>query len=492
MRLSLSIALWLTVAVVIVLGGHGWMQLRKEEADLDAAARRELILTTTAIRSAVENAIRDHQAPDVAELLEQVEVNDPAVDVFVIDDRGAPLGSSWGAGANLAKAHDLLRNVATSNLHVEQLNSGELGAVAPLRMSDSTEGHLVVIRPLNGLQADLDAERRAVVLSVGLLLAALLAMIWVVVRVRVHVPLRRIIAGIRRIRSGDLSARIGMDGTDEFAEFAREFDTMTGSLEQARHDLASATEAREKLGLELQRANKMAIVGEIAATLAHEIGSPLQVLNGRARDLAARSDLPADATRNAAILVEQTDRVHSIVERLLDVARRKAPEPMELDIQASVQNMVELVSTQARRMGVRLEVDCRQDVPLLHADPAQVQQLLLNLLQNALRATPVGGVVQITVSNSSFKRSPDGPSRRSVSVTVDDTGEGIPIDIRDHIFEPFFTAWQSEHKSKGTGLGLTVVKSIITDHGGIVSASTSPAGAGARFVVHFPVAIEHE
>jgi signal transduction histidine kinase len=489
-RLSLSIGLWLTVAVLIVLGGHGWVQLREEEADLDAAARRELAYVTTAIRSAVENAIRDKQEPDVAELLEQLELKDPAVDVFVIGARGESLGSSWGASSNLAKVRELLRVRPQDGSGVEELASGELAMIAPLQIGGATTGRLVVIRPLNALQGDLHEERRAVGLSVGLLIAALLLVIWVVVRLQVHLPMDRIIAGVRQIRGGDLTARIGLTGSNEFAELAREFDAMTASLEQARYELASAAEAREKLELEMQRANRMAIVGEVAATLAHEIGSPLQVLNGRARDLAARSDLPADVSRSAAILVEQTDRVHHIVERLLDAARRKAPEVVAFDVADSVQRMVELVSSQARRMGVRLELDC-SDVPLLQGDPAQVQQVVLNLLQNALRASERGQVVQITVARSSFTRLADSRPQPSVAITVDDAGRGIPEHIREHVFEPFFTAWEGERRSRGTGLGLAVVKSIVKDHGGIVSAATPASGVGARFIVHFPVRARH-
>jgi signal transduction histidine kinase len=488
-RLSLSIALWLTVAVLIILGGHGWIQLREEEGDLDAAARQELTLMATATRSAVENAIRDNQEADVTALLEQVEIKDPAVDVFVLGKGGRLLGSSVGAESNLTKVRNLVRDMDPQTLRVEELSTGELAAVAPLRIDDSM-GQLVVILPLITLRADLADERRAVAVSVGLLIAALLMMIWVVVRLRVHLPLRQIIAGVRQIRSGDLSARIGLVGTHEFAELAREFDAMTGSLEQAQHDLATAAEAREKLELEMQRANRMAIVGEFAATLAHEIGSPLQVLNGRARDLAIREDLPGDATRSAAILVEQTDRVHHIVERLLDVARRKAPELVHFDIRESVQRVVELVSAHARRLGVQLDVDV-QDVPRLRGDPAQVQQVLLNLVQNALRATSGGGVIRITISRSSFARASESQAQPSVAITVDDTGSGIPQAIRDRVFEPFFTAWDGERNSGGSGLGLAVVKSIVTDHGGIVRAEALPQGSGARFVVHFPVQVEY-
>jgi signal transduction histidine kinase len=487
MRLAPSLGLWLAVVVALVVGVHGWLQLRTEEADLTTAARRELTLLTTAVRSGVENAIRDNQEPDIVVLLEQLELKDPAVDIFVFGLEGVLRGSSWGSGGNVAKARDIVRHTETSDvLRIEELPSGEFVATAPLRVGGSVRGRLVLLRPSNALLADLAAERHAIVLSFGLLIAALSLVIWAVVQLRVHRPLSRVIAGVRRVGGGDLSARINLTGRDEVAELAQEFDAMSEALEGARRQLVSETEAREKLEVDMQRANKLAIVGEVAATLAHEIGSPLQVLNGRARDLAVRADLPQDAKRSAAILVEQTDRVHHIVERLLDVARRKAPELEDLDIQESVQRMVELFSTQARRMGVHLEFES-QKVPHLRGDPAQVQQVLLNLLQNALRASVGGGVVRITISPSSFRRPSDSKNEPSVAIAVDDTGSGIPEAVRNQIFDPFVTAWNDEPKSKGTGLGLAVVKSIVAEHGGIVSAETSCSGVGARFVVHLPV-----
>jgi signal transduction histidine kinase len=228
------------------------------------------------------------------------------------------------------------------------------------------------------------------------------------------------------------------------------------------------------------------VVGEIAATLAHEIGSPLQVLNGRSRDLAARTDLPPNAAKSAGILVEQTERIHQIVEQLLDLARRKAPKIAEFDVREPVRRVVELFSTPARRSGVRLEIET-QDVPRLEGDQAQVQQVVLNLLQNAIRASNEGGVVRVSVTSASFERPSDSSPQASVAITVDDSGRGIPDAIESRIFEPFFTAWNGEGEAQGTGLGLAVVKSIVTDHGGLVTVTKPPSGAGARFVVHFPV-----
>lgn len=487
MRLALSLGLWLTGAVATILGAHGWLQLRAEETNLEATAHRELMMLATAVRSHVENAIRDDQELDVTALLEQLEIKDPTVDIFVLEADGTLLTSSRGSADNLPKVRAILSHARPASLlHTETAPSGEFVAIAPLRRAGLTSGHLLILRPSTSLRGDLAAERRGIIVSVGVLIAAVSAVIWGMVRLRVQRPLGRIGSAVRRIGSGDLSARIHLPGRDELAALAREFDGMAEALERAQRQIAVDAEGRERFGVAMQRANRMAIVGELSATLAHEIGSPLQVLNGRARDLAARSDLPKDAQRSAAILVEQTDRVHRIVERLLDVARRRTPDLVEFDVQKSVEQVVELVSAQARQASVRLHVEVR-DVPRLHGDPEQVQQVLLNLLQNALRATPRNGEVRITLSRSSFERTSGSGVQPSVAIIVEDTGRGIPEALADEIFDPFFTEWEGESKQKGTGLGLAVVRSIVKDHGGSVSAARGLSGSGARFVVHFPL-----
>lgn len=485
MRLTLSLCIWLAVLTAGVLGVHGWLQLRAEEADLVSVARRELALITTAVRGSVENAARDSQEPDVQVLLEQLELKDPALDVYVFAVDGSLTRSSRGSDARLLQAKEIAtRSAATEDLRTAELPTGEMAAVAPVRIAGEVRGRLVVLRPSSVLRADLVAEQRAMAISIGVLIAVLSGVIWSVIQVRVHRPLSQMIAVVRRMGAGELSARIRLPGKDEIAELAREFDAMAEGLERTRRQLASEAESREKLQLEMQRANRMAIAGELAATLAHEIGSPLQVLHGRALDLSVNADLPPGARRSAGILVEQTERVHQIVERFLDVARRKAPRFEEVDIIESVRSIVELCTTQARRMGVRLEVE-KSPVPRLRGDPAQVQQVLLNLLQNALRASFRGGVVTIGVFNSSFRNVASSRDQPSVKVSIEDAGIGIAEEARIHVFEPFFTGWEDEAGS-GTGLGLAVVRSIVTDHGGIVGFEPGADSVGTRFVVHFP------
>ena len=245
-------------------------------------------------------------------------------------------------------------------------------------------------------------------------------------------------------------------------------------------------ETQRQLQSDLQRANKLATIGELAATLAHEIGSPLQVLSGRARSLALSDQLSEKERRSAEILVEQTDRIAGLVQRILGFARRKPSVTDNMDVREVARNVTEVLSLEARRKGVRFEINTAQ-VPTVRADADQVQQVMFNLLQNALKASDRNGIVQISIDRSSFARPGSSSDQQSVAITVEDNGHGIPDDVMDRLFEPFFSSWNNGQGSSGTGLGLTVVKSLMDEHGGVVIASKSHTGTGARFTVHFPI-----
>lgn len=486
MRLSVSLALWLLGISAIVLGVHGWSQLVNEEDDLYAAAGRELTLVVTAVRSSIENAVRDGQETDIHALLAQLELKDPSFDVFVF--RGAPdlLDSSWGSAANLERARAMLREHRGDTLQIQRLPEGHLVATAPVRARGRVVGHVVILRPTHALAADLREERNAVLVSIGLLAVVLSFVIWTVVRLRLQRPISQMIAVVRRVAAGDLTARIRRSGSDELAEFSREFDATMDALEAARLKLSREAETREKLENDMLRTNRLVIVGELAATLAHEVGSPLQVLGGRARDIVRRNDICEEVLRSARIIADQSDRLHGIVERFLDVARRKAPVVEVVVLEIAVGEVAELLASQARRAGVHLEVDVPAGLTI-RVDPSQLQQVLLNLLQNALHASQPGSTVQI-LAEQSWVASHAGESvKPAVALSIEDEGPGIPEEDRGRVFQPFFSGWGGNPMPKaGTGLGLSVVKSIVTDHGGVVEVHPARAGKGTCFIVRLP------
>jgi signal transduction histidine kinase len=246
---------------------------------------------------------------------------------------------------------------------------------------------------------------------------------------------------------------------------------MVDTLAEARQRIDHETEARLRLERGLQGIDKMVTIGQLSAGLAHEIGSPLQVLSARGSALATRSADP-ETRRQAEILVEQTARITRIVDQLLSFGRRRPPVIAPRDLARPVRTVLELLDGEARRRGVALELAVDDGDHTIEADEDQLQQIVLNLVRNALAATPSGGRITVRIEAA--------PGLAQVRLIVRDTGPGIPPELQGRLFEPFFTTRASEG---GTGLGLAVVRAIVTDHGGTITASSEH---GAEFIVSFP------
>ncbi len=489
MRLTLStkLSLGLALTSATILGSYGAWQLQREETELRRTAEHNLRLLGTAVQVAVENSIRDEQVADVREILEALELRDSSVDVLVFDPKGQLQANSWGSSQSVVLVRQALQEVDAAR-RPEIWFDGPRGlsnliGVFPLRDDQGGSlGTVAVVWPLDVLRHDLNATATTAVLSCVTLIAGIAGVGWLLSLIFVRRPLRRLTDAMRAVEAGNWTASVPSKGSDEVAAALSEFNSMVRELERARRKLIEAAEAREALESGLQRLDKLVTVGQLSAGLAHEIGSPLQVLNGRARAIAARSDLPQEVRRSAQIVEEQSDRIGKIVEQLLSFARRKGAQMSEVDLATTVRAVVDLMEPEARRRRVGLEFDTSSALPRVVADSDRIQQVTMNLMSNALRATPPGGIIRISLTGASFGE--NGGADGSVRLRVSDTGGGIPEDVRDRIFEPFFTTWAA---NGGTGLGLAVVKSIVDEHAGLIEVSTT-AGQGTSVTVHFPSA----
>ncbi len=239
--------------------------------------------------------------------------------------------------------------------------------------------------------------------------------------------------------------------------------------------LEDVTEMRA-LSSQLLRAEKLATVGVLAAGIAHEVGTPLGVVRGRAEMLAAKAGPAAAQSEGARIIVEEIDRISRTIQELLDFSRvapaATAAAVLLDDVAAKV---VELLAFEARtrKIGVSVEI---AGVPPLAANPDQLKQVLVNLLLNALHACSAGGHVAL--------RARTDAQRRCAVVEIEDDGAGIPDALRHRVFDPFFT---TKKRGKGTGLGLTVAAQIVRNHGGEMDLD-SVVGRGTRVVVSWPLA----
>ncbi len=238
--------------------------------------------------------------------------------------------------------------------------------------------------------------------------------------------------------------------------------------------LASVVDITERRRLEeqLRRTERIAELGTLASGMAHEIGTPMNVILGRAEYLLERvTEEPIK--KSLQVIVTQVERITRVMNQLLAFARRRPVERRPLDLRETIEGSLEMFQERLARHGIRIEKSFQDDCPKVHADADQMSQVLINLVMNAIQAMPEGGMLRVALARA------DG----MVRLTVADTGHGIAQQDLPKIFDPFFT---TKETGKGTGLGLTVVKGIIDEHGGSIQVE-SDSGKGTTFTISLPV-----
>ncbi|RMH41339.1 MAG: HAMP domain-containing protein [Deltaproteobacteria bacterium] len=324
------------------------------------------------------------------------------------------------------------------------------------------------------------------VLAIAAIMAALIAVIALTVRRTVAGPIDKLIAGIDSVAQGDLSGVLLAEHDDEIGALASRFNEMTFSLRESKAETARQNQARLALEQRLAETARLATMGQMAAEIAHEVGTPLNVISGRARALARKADSPAAVEKNATIIAEQAARITRIIQRLLDFTRRKvgAVDPEAVNLNEVTLTTMEFLENQLAKAQIRHVLTRAEGLPPVRGSADQLQQVFLNLFLNAIQAMPAGGSLEVETSVVERKRPglESDPASSFVRVTVADSGPGIPESIRDKIFEPFYTSREGEG---GTGLGLAVCQGIVRDHDGWIEVADNPGG-GTVFTVYLP------
>jgi signal transduction histidine kinase len=314
--------------------------------------------------------------------------------------------------------------------------------------------------------------------AIAVMLGASIATAWVVARWLTW-ALRRRVRALREMTEamsrGDLDQRLSVLARDDFVKLAESLDRM---CKQLRDTVREHRELQEKL----TRSEKLALIGELAAGVAHEINNPLDGLQNSTeiirRNLAGieRSDQAAIVqTRQLLDLMESgLYRIEMIVRKLLTMARDEPIHAVPTRLDEVVQDAVQFVRPRLERNGVEFVSDYPADPVFAQADRGQLAQVLINLFINAADAMPDGG--RLTV------RCLSDPQDGRAVLEVADTGHGIPAEHLPHIFEPFYTTKES---GSGTGLGLAVAARIVEAHGGTIEAASEP-GRGTRFCIELP------
>ena len=309
--------------------------------------------------------------------------------------------------------------------------------------------------------------------------------VYVMLMRRVATPLRRLVEAIDGASKGDLSRAVLPEREDEIGSLAGRFNAMMNYLREAREKEARATAARVTTEAHLRHAEKLATIGQMAAEIAHEVGTPLNVIGGRARSLARRAAEPAEVQKNAEIISTQVDRITKIISQVLDYSRKSRPTSSTLDVRRAVRETLEFVEENLRQRHIEVAVNCASELRPVPGDADEIQQVCMNLIMNAIQAMPKGGKLDVDIAN--VIRRKEGldlaPPSPYLMLAFSDTGPGVPQADRARIFDAFFT---TKNKGEGSGLGLPVSHGIVKDHDGWMEVGDRPEG-GAVFRVFLPL-----
>jgi len=502
MRIATKLTILLLLAVSVVLAGFGYLRMRQERERLVEEVQQEAAVLTNAVRLVVEHAVRDKRPEDVRELLTEFVRHPSPLDRVQIYNNRFEVTASASADAAAAPAiprADVERTISQRAATIRYVDSppppvvyvlvpltspggGVIGALAVTRAATRVERHVSEIAP-------------ELVVRLGLLSLTIFLVIWFTVRVSIRRPLHALVRAALALGRGQLTQRITLRRRDEIGQLASAFNRMAAEIQAARERTRTEAEGRLDAERQLQQAQKLAALGRLASEVAHEIGTPLSIISGRTEVI--QKKLPPDhpLARDATTVLRQVERISGILRQLLDYARPRRLTRNPLQVEPVFTRVVELLDPIAARRQVRLVAQVPGALPPILADADQLQQVLLNLVTNALDATPGGGLVRLTAAADESGPMPAAGKGRprisrgrapepSVTLRVDDTGCGIPPERLEKIFEPFFS---TKERGGGTGLGMAIVEDIVRAHGAAIEIE-SAEGRGTTVWLRWPAA----
>ena len=471
MRLTRKFIAALVIGVAIVALIQGLTDYRRERDVFD----RQMQSEAGALGRALARGMADVWTRD----------GEAAARQFLIEARSPSkdLSARWvwldatGPGAPRASRDELATLAQGEVAVIKNAERNELLTYIPVTVPEPREGAIEIAQSL----AEMDRYTReslrnemigaASAVGVAAALALLLGFVFI------GRPVSRLAAKARRVSTGDLSGPLELAQRDELGELAAEINLMCERLADERG-------AREKATEQLRHADRLTTVGKLASGLAHELGTPLNVVSGRARLIRDREVEGADVADSARIISEQSERMTALIRQLLDFGRPRALQKAPVNVTALAARVTELVATIARKANVVVEPPPHDDALRVEADDGQLHQVVTNLVVNAIQAMPQGGTVVIGARVIDRVPPPyvGGETQSWMALEVRDTGVGMDESTRQRIFEPFFT---TKPVGEGTGLGLSVTWGIVREHGGWVDVQ-SELGKGSTFIVYLP------
>ncbi len=371
--------------------------------------------------------------------------------------------------------------------HVRPENSNpSIVAYFPLSLRGRELSAIEVTEPLAAMYDYISSTllRNSILLLAVILVGGLI--VWILGVRMVGQPVRAMVQFAESVGQGNFDRHVDLPARgDELNSLGSGLNSMVDHLSESRRRLNQEIQKQLETLEQLHHVERLTTAGKMASGLAHELGTPLNVVSGRAKMIASHDLKPEEIKESASIIAEQADRMAGLIRRLLDFVRHGGTLRQTVDTSQLLARVVGLLEPMAQQSKVTLSLRDEGDDLKVRADREQLQQVMTNIIVNAINAMPKGGRVEISVCAQRTRPPVDmgGDEAMFACITVADEGVGIPEENLQRIFMPFFTTMEV---GKGTGLGLSIAHGIVRDHGGWIEVK-STVDKGSEFTIHLPL-----
>lgn len=468
MQLTRKLSLAIGLGICLVLATNAWLRVRYDSEEYRSDVRRDHDVTGRGLASAVELLWRTDGESRAREVVEELNLRSNHVTIRWV----WPDASESEPEAPLDRTGIPRPGQPTRSVVVD--GPGGIPHVLSYTHVDlpgPRDGAIEMYESLAHERAHLGRTLVRAAVTTAVLITVCVALTLGFGIVFVARPLRLLSEKAHRIGAGDLGGPIEMDQHDEIRDVARAMNDMCDRLAEARERIERESAAKLRAVEQLRHADRLRTVGQLASVIAHELGTPLNVIRGRAA-MIQDGEVPVSRMRElGGVVIEQCDRMAGIIRGLLDFSRRESADRYLTDLVHPVRQAITWLEPMARKRGVSLALETGSELSAA-IDPHQIQQAVTNIVLNAIQASPAGESVSVQVGAA--------PQSSEIWIDVEDHGPGLADPAR--AFEPFYT---TKAIGEGTGLGLPIAEEIVRDHGGSIEVASEP-GAGARFRIRLP------
>lgn len=529
MKIKIKILILMIVSVLSVLLISTYYTQKIIANDAETTLQDEIIKIVKQIDSSVVTARELTNIAAIDENFQElmfIRSNIARIDLFVLQNNGA-------LKLLISKTTVPLKQTRIAAGDVDQIKMGRIlsktelidgvnyvNVIAPVHLNERVFGLTEVKISRKDFDSIIAKHRKQAFIIAIISVLFIMAMMLLSLNHLIHRPIQRLLWAMGRVKDGDLSVSVTPRTKDEIGtltdsfnemvrkikestevnssllnqvnsfneELQKKIETATKEIQHRNEELVDANQAIYKMQKELGHSNRLAAFGQLAANVAHELGTPLHSVSGHLQLLMEETNLSETMRRRMVIMQSQVDRLVKSIQNLLDTTRPPDTSFERVDMNILLEELIILILPETVSKQIIVDKEFQHDLPKIYGSPRKLQEIFLNLLDNAIDASPQGSVITVktkAVASEDGSQGPEStPSQTGwLHVIIKDTGRGIPQDSLQHIFEPFYT---TKDRGQGTGLGLAICQDIIHSYHGIVMVE-SKVDEGSTFTVKIPL-----